>query len=577
MVTNLESNPYLSKLINQKSVFLGILVLALHFNTFESIFVNRYSYRSQKWLFICGDVSLNPGQKTEDIKFMHWNLNSLTAHAFSRVPLLHAYMVQHNLDIAAISESALSKTISDSSIQIPGYNSIRFDLENSDSHGGVIIYHKNNMAVINRTDLPTPQYTLILEITINRKKTFFIHSYRKAGQTTSQAKSFAKKFNELLEKIGELGAYVTIVTGDFNAHNKAWFENGTTDSIGVKFKNIFDNHRLKQMVDQPTYYNPRNPNSRTLVDLFAINHPELVRANEVHPPLHPTCHHYINFVKLNLKNPVPSPSKRFVWHYNRANEKAIYDSCKGFDWRSFLATLDAEAANSHFDETLINICKNYIPHEDKTIRPTDPPWITQACKNFYSNYKRKHKRFVDRGCPPEQKAYLDSLKLEYSQLVLVEKEKYLKKLGDEVSNPRTGQKKYWRALKKLINKSTATIIPPILHNGSFVTNFKEKCSIFNEYFKNQCTLVATSSVLPPLEITTDLRLNKVNFTEKDIVGHIRKLNINKANGHDNISARILKICDDSIALPLFLIYKKCLDERIFPRKWKKANLIPIHK
>ena len=84
-----------------------------------------------------------------------------------------------------------------------------------------------------------------------------------------------------------------------------------------------------------------------------------------------------------------------------------------------------------------------------------------------------------------------------------------------------------------------------------MTNFKEKCNIFNEYFKDQCTLVATSSVLPPLEITTDLRLNKVIFTEKDIVYHIRKLNINKANEHDIISARILKICDDSIALPLF--------------------------
>ena len=170
--TKLESNVYLSKLINQKSVFLGILSFALHSNTFESIFENRYSYRSQKWLFICGDVSLNPGQKTEDIKFMHWNLNSLTAHSFSRIPLLEVYMVQHNLDIAAISESALSRTIPDSKIEIPGYNSIRFDLENSVSHGGVIICHKNNMAVINRTDLPTPQYTLILEITINRKKRF---------------------------------------------------------------------------------------------------------------------------------------------------------------------------------------------------------------------------------------------------------------------------------------------------------------------------------------------------------------------------------------------------------------------
>ena len=56
------------------------------------------------------------------------------------------------------------------------------------------------MAVKNRTDLPTPQYTIILEISINRKKKFFIHSYRKAGQTPAQAKDFANKFDELIEK-----------------------------------------------------------------------------------------------------------------------------------------------------------------------------------------------------------------------------------------------------------------------------------------------------------------------------------------------------------------------------------------
>ena len=204
------------------------------------------------------------------------------------------------------------------------------------------------------------------------------------------------------------------------------------------------------------------------------------------------------------------------------------------------------------------------------IKPSDPPWITKACRNFYCKYKRKFNRFTKRGCPPEQKAYLDRLKNDYSALVLAEKEKYLKRLGDEVSNPLTGQKKYWRALKKLINKSSATIIPPILFNGSFITNFKEKCTVFNDYFKSQCTLVATSSVLPPLNITTDLRLNRVYFTEKDIILHIRKLNVNKANGYDNISARILKICDDSIALPLFLIFKKCLEEKVFPKKWKKS-------
>ena len=170
---------------------------------------DKYHFRAQIWLFICGDIKINPGHKTEDLRFMQWNLNSLTAHSFSRISLIQAYMVQHDLHIAAFSESALSKDILDSKIQIPGYCAIRFDLSDSDSHGGVIVYHKSNMAVINRTDLPTPQYTLILEIIINRKKAFFIHSYRKAGQTSTQAKNFATKFYELLEKVSELNSYVT--------------------------------------------------------------------------------------------------------------------------------------------------------------------------------------------------------------------------------------------------------------------------------------------------------------------------------------------------------------------------------
>ena len=245
---------------------------------------NRYHFRSQIWLFICGDIKINPGHKTEHLRFCQWNLNSLAAHDFTRISLIHSYMVQHDLHIAAFAESALSKNIPDSDIQISGYRAIRFDLTDSDTHGGVIIYHKSNMAVVNRTDFPTPQYTLILELNINRKKAFFIHSYRKAGQTSTQAKNFAKKFDELLERIGELNSYVTIVTGDFNAHHKDWLDRGKTDTMGVAFKEIFDTHCLKQMVDQATYFNPRDPNSRTLVDLVAINQPTLKIANEILPP-----------------------------------------------------------------------------------------------------------------------------------------------------------------------------------------------------------------------------------------------------------------------------------------------------
>ena len=146
-----------------------------------------------------------------------------------------------------------------------------------------------------------------------------------------------------------------------------------------------------------------------------------------------------------------------------------------------------------------------------------------------------------------------------------------------MSNKKTGRNKYWSALKKLLKKNITSVIPPILQNGTFITDAKEKCDIFNEYFEKQCQTIETSSTIPPLTNITNLLLNSVNFTQSNITDHIRKLNINKAYGHDDISVRIIKICDDSISRPLFIIFKNCIAKGIFPKKWKKANVVPVYK
>ena len=44
---------------------------------------------------------------------------------------------------------------------------------------------------------------------------------------------------------------------------------------------------------------------------------------------------------------------------------------------------------------------------------------------------------------------------------------------------------------------------------------------------------------------------------------MRNLNINKAHGHDNISIRMLKICDFVLVEPLPLIYKNCINSGVF--------------
>ena len=126
----------------------------------------------------------------------------------------------------------------------------------------------------------------------------------------------------------------------------------------------------------------------------------------------------------------------------------------------------------------------------------------------------------------------------------------------------------------------APFIPPLDINNTFVTNVKNKCSIFNNFFAKQCTVEQTDSALPPnQDYVTDAILGNVNLIDlnKKILDIIRGLNVNKAHGHDGISIRMLKICGESISEPLTKIFKNCLSTGYFPQSWKRGNVIPVHK
>ena len=63
----------------------------------------------------------------------------------------------------------------------------------------------------------------------------------------------------------------------------------------------------------------------------------------------------------------------------------------------------------------------------------------------------------------------------------------------------------------------------------------------------------------------------------DIINIIRSLDVDKAHGHDNISIRMLKICDSAIVEPLTIVFNSCINQSMFPDIWKKSNICPIHK
>ena len=417
-------------------------------------------------MFICGDVKLNPGPVSNNLlKFCHWNANSLCTNEFQRIPLIQTYASIHNFHLICISESALKSSTPDKCIEIDGYTSIRSDLPNGDSHGGVVIYHKDDMAVKNRKDLNKKQNCLVLELSISRKKVFFILAYRKFGQTKEQFDTFIENFDSLLDEIEDENPHCKIMIGDYNSHCNDLYSKDKTDKYGADMHKLFRHHNMSQLVNQPTYRN--SSGAKTCIDLLATDQPNLVLSNEIHPSLHNKCHHDVNFVKMNLKCPPPPSYERRVWHYARANMTNIHRSLNNYDWDQNLdLNLEQfpEKQAELFHQVLLNVSKNFIPSENKIINPKDPPWINKNLKNCYTKYRRKYKKFAKRNFPQSEKNEIDNLKEEFTNLVHFEKEKYLKRLGDQVSDPQAGQKSYWSALKKLMNSKITSVIPSILKN-----------------------------------------------------------------------------------------------------------------
>ena len=112
--------------------------------------------------------------------------------------------------------------------------------------------------------------------------------------------------------------------------------------------------------------------------------------------------------------------------------------------------------------------------------------------------------------------------------------------------PTQVQKSYETILKTFYNKRNIPLIWLLLVNNSFVTDFKEKANLFNEFFCKQCTPVANDSTLPTLLETPNETLSSLEIIASDIGKIIKALKVNKAHGHNEISIRMLKLCELAI-------------------------------
>ena len=144
----------------------------------------------------------------------------------------------------------------------------------------------------------------------------------------------------------------------------------------------------------------------------------------------------------------------------------------------------------------------------------------------------------------------------------------------KLNNVQTSPKTYWPIIRSCFNGRKIPMNPTLSVNGKTVTNFKEKTNLCNKYFSCRCNPLPNDSKLPESETyITETKFSSFNIEDEDVCKMIKTLDIDKTHGQDELSIRILKLCDESTIKPLSIICRKRKLKRTFPNLWKKKQML----
>ena len=85
-----------------------------------------------------------------------------------------------------------------------------------------------------------------------------------------------------------------------------------------------------------------------------------------------------------LPSPIPSlthpPYQRLIWDYKKADSEKIRKTLDSVNWERIFNKKDIDTQVAVFDETILNVFRNYVPNMYITIDDKDPVWMNETIK-----------------------------------------------------------------------------------------------------------------------------------------------------------------------------------------------------
>ncbi len=170
-----------------------------------------------------------------------------------------------------------------------------------------------------------------------------------------------------------------------NCRSSQWWADDLEHPEGSVLDELIETNNLCQLIDEATKIREQ---SMSCIDLIVTDQPNLFVNSGVHSYLDEHCQHHIIYGKLNISVLYPTPFKRKVWDYSKANIRNIRDKIDSKDWNSKLSHHNPEDMFNIFTKTLSFIISDKVQKQVIRCSDKDQPWISREIKTAI---KRKHR------------------------------------------------------------------------------------------------------------------------------------------------------------------------------------------
>lgn len=203
----------------------------------------------------------------------------------------------------------------------------------------------------------------------------------------------------------------------------------------------------------------------------------------------------------------------------------------------------------------------WVSHVNYT-KSNFPSWFSKDLIDLVFLKRRAHVIFKSSRNPLDYREF----SLLRSKYKLMSKNCYKKFIERTEFQLCANPKVFWKFIKK--NKSSNDIPKTVHFNDITSSNDKEVSDLFAKQF---------SSVYTEHIVNHNSTISHLFFDLSFIESDLSKLNGDKSIGHDGFSGEFLYMLKSVLSYPLSLLFRKSLDEGLYPDILKLSTVKPIYK